>query len=487
MTLKPALFTIAVLIYTSSLCGAKLSPDLKSRKHKDKNVDVLVQFSQLPSKSVLARITGKGGLKKSAMLHGKVGLFTLPQAAVDALENDPSVVFASPDRAVGLSLDSARPAVAADIAQQYGWTGVGVGVAIIDSGISPDTDFGSRIVYSENFVPGEPTTTDLYGHGTHVAGIVGGNGAGSSCTTCIRSLKGIAPGVSLINLRVLNSQGQGTDSAVINAIDRAIALKNTYNIRVINLSIGRPIKESYQFDPLCQAAERAWKAGIVVVVAAGNSGRDDSKGTKGYASIGSPANDPYVITVGAMHDKGSSSRGDDQIATYSSKGPTPLDHIAKPDLVAPGNRVVSVLPRNLATATMLAKYPANAVKLNYYMNTSSPYYSPDYFQLSGTSMAGGAGCQWRSCRDHPEGSNGNSGHSKSSANEDGDKELSDRQHLHGPGYSRDVHESIRSVHGGRGICQRLGSAQQFRCCEHGQVRTFTEGAAGYSKREGRCG
>ncbi len=144
------------------------------------------------------------------------------------------------------------------------------------------------------------------------------------------------------------------------------ARKNTYNLRVINLSIGRTIKESYLQDPLCQAVERAWKAGIVVVVAAGNSGRDDSKGTKGYSTIGSPGNDPYAITVGAMRDMGTVSRGDDQIATYSSKGPTAVDHIVKPDLVAAGNKVISVLPQNLVTATMLAKYPENAVKQNYY-------------------------------------------------------------------------------------------------------------------------
>jgi serine protease AprX len=154
------------------------------------------------------------------MLHPRLKLFRLPQPAIAALASNPNVAFVSSDRPVSLSLDSARPAVAADIAQQYGWTGAGVGVAVIDSGISPDPDFGSRIVYSESFVPGEPAATDLYGHGTHVTGIVGGSGAGSACTACTKNFRGIASGVSLINLRVLNSLGQGTDSAVINAIDR---------------------------------------------------------------------------------------------------------------------------------------------------------------------------------------------------------------------------------------------------------------------------
>ncbi len=98
--------------------------------------------------------------------------------------------------------------------------------------------------------------------------------------------------------------------------------------------------ESYTLDPLCQAVEAAYQAGIVVVVSAGNMGRDNSFRNNGYGTITAPANDPYVITVGAMKMMGTPDRGDDLIATYSSKGPTIIDHIAKPDLVAPGNRLV---------------------------------------------------------------------------------------------------------------------------------------------------
>ena len=114
---------------------------------------------------------------------------------------------------------------------------------------------------------------DAFGHGTHVAGIIGGNGANSHCATCTRDSAGMAPGVNLLNFRVLDQYGCDHDSTVIQAIDYAISLKDTYNIRVINLSLGRPVFESYTVDPLCQAVEAAWKAGIVVVVAAGNDGR----------------------------------------------------------------------------------------------------------------------------------------------------------------------------------------------------------------------
>src|SRR5207248_2584821 len=104
-------------------------------------------------------------------------------------------------------------------------------------------------------------------------------------------IHGIAPGVSIINLRVLDAAGAGNDSGVIAAIQRAVALKSTYNIRVINLSLGRKVFESYTLDPLCQAVEQAWQAGIVVVAAAGNSGRDYSMHTQGYATISSPGSD----------------------------------------------------------------------------------------------------------------------------------------------------------------------------------------------------
>src|SRR5262249_14280505 len=153
-------------------------------------------------------------------------------------------------------------------------------------------------------------------------------------------------------LRVLDKNGNGTESAVINAIQQAINLKSKYNIRVINLSLGRPVFESYTLDPLCQAVEQAWKASIVVVVAAGNQGRNNSAGTNGYATITAPGNDPYVITVGAMKTMGTPSRSDDLIASYSSKGPTLYDHVVKPDLVAPGNRLVSLYTASLTLASL---------------------------------------------------------------------------------------------------------------------------------------
>src|SRR6266550_4974130 len=190
--------------------------------------------------------------------------------------------------------------------------------------------------------------------------------------------------VSLIKLRLPDQNGSGLEADVISAIQRAIDLKNVYNIRVINLSLGHPVYESYTLDPLCQAVEAAWKAGIVVVAAAGNYGRDNSLGTKGYGTIASPGNDPYVITVGAMKTNGTYYTSDDTIASYSSKGPTLVDHLVKPDLVAPGNQVISLLAPN---STLALSYPKTLISTSAFETIGASGKSGNYFMLSGTSMA----------------------------------------------------------------------------------------------------
>ena len=126
----------------------------------------------------------------------------------------------------------------------------------------------------------------------HMSGIIAGAGWFSTGSNFTHTFKGIAPNANIINLRVLDQNGAGTDSSVIAAIQTAINLKSTYNIRVISLSLGRQVYESYQLDPLCQAVEAAWNAGIVVLAAAGNQGRNNTAGTEGYGTIAAPGNDP---------------------------------------------------------------------------------------------------------------------------------------------------------------------------------------------------
>ena len=283
----------------------------------------------------------------------------LPASRLAELENDRQVRYVSPNRPLRHLLNNSAGAVNADYARTLGFDGSGIGVAVIDSGIHVDSDLqaskgSKRVVASFDLVGGG--TDDKFGHGTHVAGIIAGNGSASNCNNCDVHFRGIAPGVSLINFRVLDQNGQGTDATVMNAINMAISLKSTYNIRVINLSLGRPVYESYKQDPLCQAVEAAWRAGIVVVVAAGNDGRDNSAGTNGYGTITAPGNDPYVLTVGAMNAHGTPDRGDDTMTTYSSKGPSAIDHIVKPDIVAPGNKVTSL---QATGATLPKQLPSN--------------------------------------------------------------------------------------------------------------------------------
>ena len=165
-----------------------------------------------------------------------------------------------------------------------------------------------------------------------MAGIIAGNGSLSG-----GRYAGVAPAASLIDLRALDANGAGSDSTVIAAIQAAIALRKTYNIRVINLSLGRGIPVSYTQDPLCQAVEAAWNNGIVVVVAAGNYGRLSVSGSNGFGTITAPGNDPFVITVGATKSNGSGSQIAETKASYSSKGPTTYDHVVKPDIMAPGH------------------------------------------------------------------------------------------------------------------------------------------------------
>jgi len=283
--------------------------------------------------------------------------------------------------------------------QQYGATGDGIGVAVLDSGIHTDLDFldglcvKDRITGEANFSPDSNTTSDLCGHGTHVAGILAGNGLSSSGWLFTQTYTGIAPKADLINVRVLNRQGGGTVSQVIAGLQWVMNNKNRYGIRVVNMSLGHPVGESYKTDPLCQAVETVWKSGVVVVCAAGNEGRASDTATAGapnegygigYGSIQVPGNDPCVITVGAMKSV-NGNRANDQVATYSGRGPSRLDFVVKPDIMAPGNGVVSVLAKGGYLDQTYSS--TNGVPWADYVRFNIPGMSKDYFRMSGTSMA----------------------------------------------------------------------------------------------------
>lgn len=284
--------------------------------------------------------------------------------------------------------------------EQFGLTGKGVTVAVIDSGIDDHDDLNdakgkSRVLASKSFIKlgGDE---DLNGHGTHVAGILAGNGASSTGKGYTRSFYGVARGANLINVRILDGLGRANVSNAIAGIQWVVENRKKYNIKVVNMSIGHEVGESYTTDPLCIAVEKAWKAGIVVVVAAGNDGRkgnlpvplplygDDNEGYgTNYGSISSPGNSPYAITVGAMRAT-DGNRKNDTVATYSSRGPSRLDFVLKPDIMAPGNRVIS-LRKPLSFLELTS--PGNVLPLKKYRTNPPLLATSDYMELSGTSMA----------------------------------------------------------------------------------------------------
>ena len=383
---------VSALILCSNLAFAgslKISKDLQG-KDPSSQVDVIVQFDQAPTTNYHQKVADRGGKLKRELGRFKGAVYTMPVSELEDLATDPAVKYISMDRPLRGSgttswvLDYHNETINSSNAWSQGLTGAGIGVAVIDSGIANVSDLNAtNVVYSEDFTnSGSPL--DQYGHGTHVSGIIAGNGSNSTGTNDTYTFKGIAQGVNLINLRVLDQNGEGTDSEVIAAIQTAIQLQSTYNIRVINLSLGRPVLESYTTDPLCQAVEQAWKAGIVVVVAAGNYGRDNDAGTNGYGTITAPGNDPYVITVGAMNTLGTPDRTDDVPASYSSKGPSIVDQIVKPDLVAPGNLIVSLYT---PPDTLNVENPSHEIPTSLYQTNGTASASPAYFILSGTSMA----------------------------------------------------------------------------------------------------
>lgn len=360
----------------------KLSPDTLELLNKPlEPIEVIIQFDSAPLVTDLLRILALGGTITEQYTLLPAVAVTLPAGAVVPLVLLPNIGYISVDRPVSATLDYTAPSVSAGLAASYGLTGNNIGIAILDSGISAHRDLQeanstrSRVVYRESFI--SKSRDDDFGHGTHVAGIAAGNGKSSSGWQFTRTFKGIAPNADLIDLRVLDRNGSSNDRVVISALQRAIQLKSRYNIRVINLSLGRPIRESHSRDPLCKAVAAAWKNGIVVVVAAGNLGRN------GYSTVMSPGNSPYAITVGAMKTMSTTSRGDDLIASYSSKGPTWVDLGVKPDVVAPGNLLVSLLTPN---STLAGMYAGNVIPPSDYARPGT-FGSPSYFRLSGTSMA----------------------------------------------------------------------------------------------------
>jgi serine protease AprX len=207
------------------------------------------------------------------------------------------------------------------------YQGDGLTVASIDTGVAPNADLGGRLLARVDLT-GERDGIDRFGHGTHMAGIIAGDG-----TTSDGAFEGAAPETNLVSVKVAGWDGATDVSTVIAALQWVVSNRARFGIRVVNLSWGTDSTAGYGVDPLDRAVERAWQAGLVVVVSAGNQG--PAAGT-----ISKPGDDPFVITVGAADTNGTATSRDDVLAPFSSRGPTP-DGVGKPDLLAPGVSIVS--------------------------------------------------------------------------------------------------------------------------------------------------
>lgn len=295
----------------------------------------------------------------------------LTAAALDALLSVDGVRAVTIDGEVTLAHGDANnpPApddfydetVQASPVRAKGYDGSGVGIAIIDTGVTEVPDLYGRLVGAVDF-SGDGDNSDHFGHGTMIAGIAAGDGTASS-----GKYVGVAPGAHIIPVKIAGRNGAADVSHVLAAMQYVVSFKDDYGIRVLNLSLGTDSTQPQALSPLNYAVERAWDSGIVVVVSGGNHGED------GPGRIPKPADDPLVITVGATDSNGTVDRADDVVADYSSRGPSIADGIEKPDIVAPGSHLVGTLAPNSMIDT---DYP-------------EAHIGEWYVQASGTSFAAG--------------------------------------------------------------------------------------------------
>ena len=288
---------------------------------------------------------------------------TMSGAAIQALAKNSAIASIIQDSKVGgtaVSNTQIWPVVT-QASSYYSAPLAAPAIAVVDSGVdaSRAADFDARVIQQVNFVSGNANAkgTDGFGHGTFVAGIAAGQAAGYS---------GAAPGANIVSLDVLDDTGTGTESDVLSACDWIYKNKDKYNIRVANLSLLAGNDASFMYDPLDQAVEKLWLSGVVVVTAAGNFGVNGSPSGLPYA----PANDPFVITVGAADINNSLATSDDFNAPWSAYGYT-LDGFAKPELGAPGRYMNGAVP---TTGVMYTQHPERIV-------------APGYMWMSGTSFA----------------------------------------------------------------------------------------------------
>jgi serine protease AprX len=375
--------TPAPLAGTSSSQGAP-APTLAQIARTDpaQPVTVIVQFAnrvRWERGPALVRTYG-GSITTDLHIINGYGV-SMTAGAAERLSHDPAIRTVSLNAEVtsqgavdpNALATSYNQSLRSPVDWSAGYTGKGIGVAVIDTGIQGDvpdfrvsqSDATSRVIASAVTNPAATTAADTFGHGTHVAGLIAGNGTDLPATDPnYGKYAGVAPDANLIAIKAADDAGNASVLDVIDGLQFAVDHKADYNIRVVNLSLKSSVAESYKTDPLDAAAEAAWNSGIVVVAAAGNDG------TAPDAVSYAPANDPYVITVGGVDDMGTKDIGDDALASWSSRGTT-QDGFGKPDVLAPGAHMVSTMAPGAAYTQMC---PTCIV-------------GDHYFRVGGTSMA----------------------------------------------------------------------------------------------------
>jgi serine protease AprX len=227
------------------------------------------------------------------------------------------------------------------------YQGAGVAVALVDTGVASVADLGARVIERVDFTS-ERDGLDRYGHGTHMAGLIAGDGLTSSGLW-----RGAAPAADIVSVKVAGADGSTDVSTVLAGLQWVAGNEERLHIRVLNVCFGTDSTQSAAIDPLNYAVQQVWKSGVFVVVSAGNRG--PAPGT-----VNKPGDDPYVLTVGAADAAGA-------LANFSSRGPTP-DGFAKPDLIAPGTSIVSI---RVPGSTVDVARPAARIDDAYFKGTGT--------------------------------------------------------------------------------------------------------------------
>jgi subtilisin family serine protease len=413
-----------------------------AREHRGQRqvqVVVLSDADDPTMSSLRARVAELGGVVQAAYPALRSMTVVMPKRTLRRLARHPDVLNIAPNRethSTSSQLELITGALSPEVrtyptATSYsGLDGSGVGIAILDSGVmkahrnfrnaagtvsrvvrsvsmlkidstvwddsfsiwgTPQPGSASQQAFDAAVAADNDVQQDPYGHGTHVASVAAGRGFYQSPNST-----GMAPGANLIDVRVMRADGTGTVADTLMGINWVIYNARALNIRVMNISLAASSTDPWDFDPLCAAVRAATAAGITVVVAAGNYGNAGGNKNR-YGSVASPANDPTVITVGAVNFKASNGRNDDTVTSFSSRGPTRsfmdmgthkwYDNVIKPDLVAPGNRVVGASattanPTAPALNGLASKHPQLGSAAG-----GGTVYAQRVMQLSGTSVA----------------------------------------------------------------------------------------------------